>query len=367
MNKKLALCAVLLAATTSIAHLPQTHAASAPGMVQFVINKTTYTNHTGQHTLSAAPFEQQGNTMVPLRAVADSLGASIKWDEATQSATLSGQSFGKIRLIVNSSIAFNAKGEKIKLPATVKVVRGTLFVPVRSVSELMGAQVNWTASTRTITITSDRNTIQIGYNFNKSEEGWKAGFADLPVDYNPDIYELGYGREILPVGKDNKTNYGLKLKGHNRSDDLFMFLSRKVDGFVPNTIYQVKMSFAMYTKEKEGSLGIGGSPASAVIVKAGILNKEPVPIVVSDGGSRYYRMNIDKGNQSAGGSDVKKLGNIAKPDSSQDGYQRVNMEYNAKVKANAKGELFLLIGVDSGFEGLTTLYFDDVNVTAKRQ
>lgn len=146
-----------------------------------------------------------------------------------------------------------------------------------------------------------------------------------------------------------------------------MFLSRKVDGFVPNTIYQVKMSFAMYTKEKEGSLGIGGSPASAVIVKAGILNKEPVPIVVSDGGSRYYRMNIDKGNQSAGGSDVKKLGNIAKPDSSQDGYQRVNMEYNAKVKANAKGELFLLIGVDSGFEGLTTLYFDDVNVTAKRQ
>lgn len=78
-QKKLALCAVLLAATTSIAHLPQTHAASAPGMVQFVINKTTYTNHTGQHTLSAAPFEQQGNTMVPLRAVADSLGASIKW------------------------------------------------------------------------------------------------------------------------------------------------------------------------------------------------------------------------------------------------------------------------------------------------
>lgn len=119
-------------------------------------------------------------------------------DEATQSATLSGQSFGKIRLIVNSSIAFNAKGEKIKLPATVKVVRGTLFVPVRSVSELMGAQVNWTASTRTITITSDRNTIQIGYNFNKSEEGWKAGFADLPVDYNPDIYELGYaGRSCL--------------------------------------------------------------------------------------------------------------------------------------------------------------------------
>jgi hypothetical protein len=367
MNKKMALSGLIIATAASLVYAPQSHAAEVTKSVHFKLDQTSYSNNIGKYLLAEAPYELHGISMVPLRAMAESLGVGVNWNPTSQTTTLSGQSFDQIKLSVNTNIAINAKGEKIKLPERVKMIKGSLFVPARSMAVLMGAKANWTSSSRTITITANANiqdSIKIGYHFDGNNEGWKGGFSDLPVDYNKDIYELEHVRELLPLGDANKTNYGLKLKGHNRSDDLFMFLSRNVGGFTPNTTYQVKLDFAIYTDVADGMIGIGGSPGSSVIVKAGILNKEPLSVETTGDGEKYYRMNIDKGNQSTGGTDAKIVGNVTKPDSEKAGYQRKNFEYNATVKTNAKGELFLLVGVDSGFEGLTTLYVDDINVTA---
>ncbi|MDQ0195620.1 hypothetical protein [Paenibacillus wynnii] len=111
-----------------------------------------------------------------------------------------------------------------------------------------------------------RDNVNISYHFNTSNEGWKGSFADLPVDYNKEIYALNYARALLPIGGKNTTNYGLKLVGANRSDDLFMFLTKKVENLTPNTTYQVKLDIGMYTKESGGMLGIGGSPSESVYV-----------------------------------------------------------------------------------------------------
>ncbi|MDQ0195619.1 hypothetical protein [Paenibacillus wynnii] len=61
------------------------------------------------------------------------------------------------------------------------------------------------------------------------------------------------------------------------------------------------------------------------------------------------------------------LGNITKPDSDKEGFQRINFSYSATVKTNVKGELYLLIGTDSSYEGLTTLYFDDIKLPAVKK
>ncbi|TFE25979.1 copper amine oxidase N-terminal domain-containing protein [Cohnella luojiensis] len=369
-NKKIALAGVMIAAFASTAYAPQSHAATTSSSVKFQMNQYSYMNNTGNHSLTVAPYALHGNVMVPLRALAESLGAGISWNQASQTATIAGQAFGQIKLKVNAKIAVNQKGEQIKLPESIKQVKGSLVVPAKSIAGLMGAKVNWSSSTRTITITQNtevRDSITVSYNFSEGNDGWKGDFADLPVDYNKDIYELQYARELLPLGDANKTNYGLKLKGVNRSDDLFMFLTRKVDDLKPNTAYQVKLDFGMYTSESGGMMGVGGSPSEAVKVKAGVINKEPAAIQKDDGGSLYYRMNIDKGIQSESGADAKVLGDITKPDSGKEGYQRVNFSYSAAVTTNAKGDLFLLIGTDSGYEGLTTLYFDDIKLTATQK
>jgi hypothetical protein len=77
-------------------------------------------------------------------------------------------------------------------------------------------------------------------------------------------------------------------------------------------------------------------------------------------------MNIDKGIQMESGTDAVYIGNITKPDSDKEGYQPVNFEYNTTVTTNGNGELFVLIGSDSGYEGLTTLYYDDIQLSATK-
>ncbi|WP_091216477.1 copper amine oxidase N-terminal domain-containing protein [Paenibacillus sp. BC26] len=372
-RKNLILSSLVFATVISAASAPIVHGAesnptsAAPSAVSFKINDVNYSNNTGNHSLPVAPFVTNGNTMIPVRAAAESLGASISWNAKKQMITLSGKGLGPIQFTMNSTYAVNAKGEKIKLPEQVRRTKGTVFVPARSLASLMGIRLQWELATHTITLTNQvqtPSTIDFNYQFNKDMEGWKGGFADMPVDYDKEIYELDYAHKLLPIDK-NADNYGLKLSGHNRSDDLFMYLSKGINGFKPNTSYNVNLKFAMYTDAGGGMIGIGGSPAESLFIKAGILANEPAAVKTTTPGSEYYRMNVDIGSQGTGGKDVKVIGNAAKPDAAKEGYQRVEFTYSAKVTANDKGEVYILIGADSGYEGLSTLYFDDIKVSAQ--
>lgn len=47
---------------------------------------------------------------------------------------------------------------------------------------------------------------QFEYDFEENEGGWVTGFADLPADYDPAIYELDSGRGELPPGLEWKNS-----------------------------------------------------------------------------------------------------------------------------------------------------------------
>lgn len=109
-------------------------------------------------------------------------------------------------------------------------------------------------------------------------------------------------------------------------------------------------------------MGVGGAPGEAVSIKAGFVSKEPQAVKVDSGGDHYYRMNLDKGNQKTEGKDMKIVGNMVQPDDSLKGFQPVAMDYTATLQTNEKGELYVIVGSDSGYEGLTTLYLDDMKI-----
>jgi len=199
------------------------------------------------------------------------------------------------------------------------------------------------------------------FTFAKDEQGFKGGFADLPVNYNPYIYTLAFNQASVPI-KD-KLDKGLMLKGHNRSDDLFMYVSKKFsirDGLRPNTKYTVLLKFDLATNVAGGGMGIGGSPGASVYVKAGIINKEP--LVDDINGMKI--INVDKGIQANGGTEMQVLGNIEKTESTDDSFEYKHFENNIVVTTNDKGEVWLIIGTDSGFEGLTQIYLTNIKLTA---
>jgi len=96
------------------------------------------------------PTIVDGSTMVPMRTVFEALGAEVQWDG--NSRTVTGRK-GDITVVltVNSNDAMvNGVHKTLDLPAT--VIDGTSFVPVRFVSEALGAEVNWDAGSQTVDI-----------------------------------------------------------------------------------------------------------------------------------------------------------------------------------------------------------------------
>ena len=105
--------------------------------------------------IDVAPVIKEGRTLLPIRWVAEPLGADVGWDGTERKVTVSlGDVF--IELWIGKSIARVNGVEKPIDPNNPKVVpmiiKGRTMLPVRFVAENLGADVLWDGTTRTVTI-----------------------------------------------------------------------------------------------------------------------------------------------------------------------------------------------------------------------
>jgi len=92
----------------------------------------------------------KGSTMVPLRSLGDFLGAKVDYEPKEQKITFT--LFGKvIELIIGRKTA-KVNGEPVQLSVPPTIISGRTLVPLRFVSENLGAKVDYEAKSRTITI-----------------------------------------------------------------------------------------------------------------------------------------------------------------------------------------------------------------------
>ncbi len=194
--------------------------------------------------------------------------------------------------------------------------------------------------------------------FQSSADGWTAGISDYGVDQK-DIMEFESAHAGLPAPLD-ATRKSMMISSMNRSDDAFMFLKKKVVGLEPNKEYSLLFEIELASKYATNSIGIGGSPGGSVFLKAGASPIEPVSQLKNG----FYYVNIDKGDQSNDGKEAVGLGNIGTGNDLDDYtlITRTNTNKPFTTRANSQGELWLIVGTDSGFEGLTTLYYSKINV-----
>ncbi len=93
--------------------------------------------------------------LVPLRTIFQALGAGVNWDEQTQTVTANKKQT-TIELQIGSKVAY-CNGNQVLLQTPGKIVNGNTMVPLRFVSEALGAAVDWNKETQTITILSNNN------------------------------------------------------------------------------------------------------------------------------------------------------------------------------------------------------------------
>ncbi|MBQ2940920.1 MAG: copper amine oxidase N-terminal domain-containing protein [Clostridia bacterium] len=104
------------------------------------------------------PTIVEGRTMVPMRGIFEELGASVTWiaDSQMIRATYREKIIdlkidAKVLMLCNV-----ATGEikRTELDVAPFITDGRTLVPVRAISEALGAEVGWDNDTRTVTIKS---------------------------------------------------------------------------------------------------------------------------------------------------------------------------------------------------------------------
>lgn len=103
-------------------------------------------------------FDQQpeihnGTTMVPIRMVSEKMGGVVDWDSAAQEVEIRIDEL-VINLKIGSTTAM-VNGEDRTLLTAPYIKNGRTMVPVRFISENMGADVSWTQETQTVNISFD--------------------------------------------------------------------------------------------------------------------------------------------------------------------------------------------------------------------
>ncbi|TDA70708.1 MAG: hypothetical protein D9V47_00455 [Clostridia bacterium] len=101
------------------------------------------------------PALVQGRTLVPVRFVAQELGAQVDWEAATRTVTVH-KGTDEIAVQVGQNTA-RVNGVAYQLDVSARMVRGRVLVPVRFFSELLGAAVAWDVATNTVFIITGRS------------------------------------------------------------------------------------------------------------------------------------------------------------------------------------------------------------------
>lgn len=98
-----------------------------------------------------APKIVNDRTMLPIRIVAESLGGTVTWNGELQRVTI--QKGADVILITIGADTAYVNGTAVKLDAAAFVENGRTYLPLRFVSETLGAQVVWNEAEKTVTIT----------------------------------------------------------------------------------------------------------------------------------------------------------------------------------------------------------------------
>lgn len=102
--------------------------------------------------LDVPPQVVEQRTLVPLRAIFEKLGATVEWDQATQTATAT-KGTDMVQITIDSTTAYvNDQAETLDVPAM--AIDGRTLVPVRFVSEALQADVQWVQESQTVQITT---------------------------------------------------------------------------------------------------------------------------------------------------------------------------------------------------------------------
>jgi len=186
------------------------------------------------------------------------------------------------------------------------------------------------------------------FQFNEDSLLWNGGFSDYPA-IQEDNFDLSFQQADLPPVFQRSEAKALEWVSFNKSNDnLFMYASRKVTGLEPNADYFLSFEVESGYQTLEGNEFLLRPNQRNLYIKVGAINIEPQTFF--DEETEQVEQNFDKGiSPPSDGLNMVRLGNIIVGESAYRNVLVTNDTGNFVflTRTNDRGELWLLVGVDS--------------------
>lgn len=221
MKKQIQMIAAALLLVMAVAVIPTAAGAQQP--IRVSVDGQTL-------TFDQQPIIENDRVLVPVRAIFEALGAQVDWDGAQQLVTAQKGS-ETVKLQIGSKLLYH-NGTAVWLDAAPKLIGDRTLVPVRAVSESFGATVEWQESQRRVVITTQPtgtpsaspDTNSYAYqvfelvNAERAKNGvapltWSDELAAVAYAHSKDMNDRRFMSHNNPDGKtpfDRITDYGLR-------------------------------------------------------------------------------------------------------------------------------------------------------------
>ena len=123
---------------------------SQGGHAKFVIGSNIYEIGGIPYVMDAVPYIKDSRSYVPMRYLAQMLGAEVTWEQADQTVTLSNKETTVVFTI--GSTTYTVNGEAKTADVAPEIVNDRAFLPARFAAEAFGAQVGWDEALQTVII-----------------------------------------------------------------------------------------------------------------------------------------------------------------------------------------------------------------------
>jgi len=201
------------------------------------------------------PVVENGRTLVPLRKIFEALGATVYWDDATQ--TVKGVKGNTTITLVVNSVDANVNGVIKTLDVPAKILNDRVLVPARFISESLGAKVGWDEATQTVNITPALSSLETKL-----------------IDISGSLLKFNPANSSFTATDDStQTNGGTVALVKTNFDDVYTSSNHDCI-FNINAQYTKLTTSLIFTSEKEDSIDIAFYDADTkVVIKKLTLNR----------------------------------------------------------------------------------------------
>lgn len=172
------------------------------------------------------PFIKESRTLVPVRFITEAMGAEVGWDAPSTTVTVS-LGNKELKLVIGSKTMQVGK-EKISLDAAPEISEGRTFLPLRSISEALGKKVFY-----------DRGLIVISDNENIFDTSTEKAIIDELISKVNNLPVVGSFEAFSDLMKNSReNNFGL----YYMSDVIFRSAINENSDFVSSELASVESS-----------------------------------------------------------------------------------------------------------------------------